>query len=304
MIINKKHSFAIFAAAVLLAASVSVLAQRGRGAGSAGPANPAIGNQQAIQEGEAIYSQTCTVCHGKDGAAGEMAPAVAAPSRRYNRATDDAVFDAIKNGIPQTQMAPFKTQFSDDQIWKIVAYIHGLRGTAIDAPTQGNAANGEQIFWAKGQCGSCHMIRGKGSLIGPDLSDIAGIRKTQSIVNALTKPIHRIPGDGGTHDSVLMPLQSYQPVRVTLADGKVINGVLRNEDSFSLQVFGTDNQLYLFDRSKLKEVYYQPKSLMPTDYDKRLTPEEFQDLLAFLTRQHVVPLPPLPGGRGGGPPAA
>jgi hypothetical protein len=42
---------------------------------------------------------------------------------------------------------------------------------------------------------------------------------------------------------------------------------------------------------------------MPTDYDKRLTQQEFQDLLAFLTRQHVIPLPPLPGGRGG-PPAA
>jgi len=299
-----KYSLAIFAAAALVAASVGVSAQRGgRGGGAAGPANPAIGNQQAIQEGEAIYNQTCTACHGKDGSAGEMAPAVAAPSRRYNRVTDAQVFDAVKNGIPQTQMPPFGGKFSDDQIWKIVAYIHGLRGTAIDAPTQGNAANGEQIFWNKGQCGTCHMINAKGSLLGPDLSNLAGMRKTQSIVNALTKEIHRIPGDGGTHDSVLMPLQTYQPVRVTLADGKVMNGVLRNEDSFSLQVFGTDNQLYLLERAKVKEVYYQPKSLMPTDYDKRLTPQEFQDLMAFLTRLYVAPLPPLPGGRGGPPPA-
>jgi putative heme-binding domain-containing protein len=298
-----RHAFAILGAAVLLTASVNVFAQRGRGAGPAGPANPAIGNQQAIQEGEAIYNQTCTACHGKDGSAGEMAPAVAAPSRRYNRATDAAVFDAIKNGIPQTQMAPFGSQFPDDQIWKVVAYIHGLRGTAIDAPSQGNAASGEQIFWEKGQCGTCHMIKGKGSLMGPDLSNLAGMRKTQSIVNALTKAIHRIPGDGGTHDSVLKPLETYQPVRVTLADGKVINGVLRNEDSFSLQVFATDNQLHLLDRSKLKEVYYEPKSLMPTDYDKRLTAQEFQDLMAFLTRLYVAPLPALPGGRGGPPPA-
>ena len=299
-----KYSIVIFGAAALVAASAGVSAQRGgRGGAPAGPANPAIGNQQAIQEGEAIYNQTCTACHGKDGSAGEMAPAVAAPSRRYNRVTDEQVFDAVKAGIPQTQMPPFGGKFSDDQIWKIVAYIHGLRGTAIDAPTQGNAANGEQIFWNKGQCGTCHMINAKGSLLGPDLSNLAGMRKTQSIVNALTKEIHRIPGDGGTHDSVLMPLQTYQPVRVTLPDGKVMNGVLRNEDSFSLQVFGTDNQLYLLERAKVKEVYYQPKSLMPTDYDKRLTPQEFQDLMAFLTRLYVVPLPPLPGGRGGPPPA-
>jgi cytochrome c oxidase cbb3-type subunit 3 len=298
-----KYSFAMLGAAVLLTASVNVLAQRGRGGAGGGPANPAIGNQQAIQEGEATYNQTCTACHGRDGSAGEMAPAVAAPSRRYNRATDAAVFDAIKTGIPQTQMSSFATKFSDDQIWKVVAYIHGLRGTAIDAPTQGNVANGEQIYLGKGQCSTCHMINGKGSLMGPDLSNLAGMRKTQSIVNALTKELHRIPGDGGTHDSVLMPLQTYQPVRVTLADGKVLNGVLRNEDSFSIQLFATDNQLHLLDRSKLKEVYYQPKSLMPTDYDKRLTPQEFQDLMAYLTRLYVAPLPPLPGGRGG-PPAA
>src|SRR5207253_8466694 len=207
-----KYSFAIFGAAMIFAAGAAVSAQRGRGAGPAAP-NPAIGNDQAIQEGEQIYNQTCTACHGKDGSAGEMAPAVAAPSRRYNRVTDDQVFDAVKSGIPQTQMPPFGGKFSDDQIWKIVAYIHGLRGTAIDAPTQGNAANGEQIFWNKGQCGTCHMINAKGNLLGPDLSNLAGMRKTQSIVNALTKEMHRIPGDGGTHDSVLMPLQTYQPVR-------------------------------------------------------------------------------------------
>jgi hypothetical protein len=44
-------------------------------------------------------------------------------------------------------------------------------------------------------------------------------------------------------------------------------------------------------------VYYEPKSLMPTDYDKRLTPTEFQDLMAFLTRLYVAP--PSPAGRGG-----
>ncbi|HET7158623.1 MAG TPA: hypothetical protein VFI62_06485, partial [Burkholderiales bacterium] len=40
------------------------------------------------------------------------------------------------------------------------------------------------------------------------------------------------------------------------------------------------------------------KSLMPTDYDKRLTPDEFKDLMAFLTRQGMKPPPAQ--GRGGG----
>lgn len=111
-------------------------------------------------------------------------------------------------------------------------------------------------------------------------------------MNALTQAQHRVPGDGGTHDSALMPLQTYELVRVTLADGRTISGVRRNEDSFSLQVFGTHNRLYMLDRAGLKNVQDEPKSLMPTDYDKRLTPAEFQDLMAFLTRLYVAP--PLP----------
>ena len=34
---------------------------------------------------------------------------------------------------------------------------------------------------------------------------------------------------------------------------------------------GLDEKLYLLDRSKLKSVVREPKSLMPTDYDKRLS---------------------------------
>src|ERR1700674_554047 len=103
-IMMNRNRFVVLGAASLMAASMSLTAQR-RGGGPPGAANPAIGNQQAIQQGEAIYNQTCTACHGRDGNAGEMAPAVAAPSRRYNRATDAAVFDAIKTGIPHTQRA-------------------------------------------------------------------------------------------------------------------------------------------------------------------------------------------------------
>jgi putative heme-binding domain-containing protein len=299
---SKTINVAFVGAALLLTASAGVLAQRGGGppAGDGVPAG-VVGNAQAVAEGEKIYNQTCTSCHGRAGAGGELGPPIATPNRRYLRRTDPEVFDAIKNGISGTQMPPFGSRMPDDDIWKITAYIHGLRGTAIDAPAQGNVANGEAIFWGKGQCGSCHMIKAKGSILGPDLSNLAGQRKVVSIVDALTKERHAIMADGGTHDSTLLPLQTYQPVRVTTNDGKVINGILKNEDSFSLQVLSRDEKLHLLKRAAVKEVYYEPKSLMPTDYDKRLTPAEFQDLMAFLTRLYVAPPAAPPGrGRGGG----
>ncbi len=283
---------------LMLIAGIPVLAQRGgqMPAPVKNP-NPFANNPDAITEGRDIYNRVCTACHGQDGQAGDRALALGAPARRYARRTDPEIFDAIIRGIPGTMMPP--NALPENDAWKVTAYIHGLRGTAIDTPSKGDAAHGEQIFWNKGRCGDCHTIRGRGSALGPDLSNLAGTRKISSILDALTKVGHRVATDGGTHDTALAPLLTYQPVRITTRDGQVINGVLRNEDSFSLQVFGSDNRLHLFERGNLKEVFYVPKSVMPTDYDKRLTAMEFQDLMAFLTRQ-AVPAPEMPeGGRQG-----
>jgi 6-phosphogluconolactonase len=288
--------------AIPIVASVVVSAQRGGGAGGRGSgpsdrANPFLGNSQAVDEGREIYNRTCTTCHGPDGAGGEMGPALGAPARRYAQATDTQIFDAIKNGIAATPMPRFGSRLPDDDIWRVAAYIRGLRGTAIDAPAAGDVARGEQIFRGKGECGNCHVVNGKGGLIGPDLTNLAGTRKTASIVDALSRPLHKVFGDGGAIPRILIPNATYQPVRVTTADGNAITGVLKNEDSYSLQVMGTDNRLHMFDRAKVK-VVYESRTLMPTDYDQRLAPDEFKNLLAYLTRLHV-PAPPPPPGRGG-----
>ena len=63
-------------------------------------------------------------------------------------------------------------------------------------------------------------MKGKGGLVGPDLTNLAGTRKTASIVDALTKPLHRVFGDGVAIPKILIPNTTYQPVRVTTADGR------------------------------------------------------------------------------------
>jgi putative heme-binding domain-containing protein len=253
--------------------------------------NPYTNNAVAIEEGRGLYNGACTSCHGANGASGEIGPGLAIPGRSYARNTDAQIFDAIKHGIPETAMPAHQSKLSDDQIWKITAYVKGLRGTAIDAPSPGDSVHGEAVFWGKGECGSCHMVRGRGSVIGPDLSNLAGSRKTNSIIAALTTEQHRVYGPGGAQPHNLVPLQTYAVVQVTTLGGKTVRGVLRNEDSFSMQIMGLDQQLYLLDRAKLKTIIYEPKSLMPSDYDKRLSKVEFDDLLAFLTRLGPSPTP-------------
>jgi putative heme-binding domain-containing protein len=277
----------VLLAAFTMCISVSLSAQRGRGAGAGdtGPKNPFQGQPEAIQQGRELYNARCTVCHGFDGSAGEMGPALGLEGRRFALQNAGEISGAIKNGIPATGMPP-TPDLSEDDVWKITAYIQALRGTAIDAPASGNVALGEDVFWSKGECGKCHMVRGKGGVVGPELSHIADIRKTASIVDALTNPGYRVQGDGGAIPRKLEPPNSYQAVRVTMPDGKVIRGVLKNEDSVSLQMIGIDDsRLHLLERARLKEVVYEKTSLMPRDYKARLTAEEFQNLIAFLTRQ-------------------
>jgi putative heme-binding domain-containing protein len=259
-------------------------------------------NTVAIEEGRGLYNGACTACHGVNGTAGEIGPGLAIPGRSYARNTDAQIFDAIKHGIPDTAMPAHQNTLDDDQIWKITAYVKGLRGTAIDAPSPGDIVHGEAVFWGKAECGSCHMVRGRGSVIGPDLTNLASSRKINSIIAALTSEQHRVYGPGGLQPHNLVPLQTYRVVQVTTLGGKTVRGVLRNEDSFSMQIMGLDQQLYLLDRAKLKTIIYEPKGLMPTDYDQRLSKVEFDDLLAFLTRLGSPPTSQepqvrMPGGR-------
>ena len=261
-------------------------AQAQRRAEPSGPANPFAGNSQAITQGERIYNQNCTSCHGRNGGAGEIGPEIihnlSVPLR--GELSDNQILEVILNGAPGTIMPAWKGKLADDDILKIGAFLHSLRGTAIDNPLPGNVAHGEEVFWGKGQCGTCHTLGGRGGLRGPDFTNIAGERKSNLIIDALTKPNHRVYGDGGVHLRALPPMDTYDAVHVTLKSGQPLDGVLLNQDSYSLQLMGDDNKLHLLDRTQVRAIIVKPP-LMPTDYDKRLTKDEFADLLAFLTRQ-------------------
>ena len=134
--------------------------------------------------GEEIYNRSCTMCHGLNGTVGDRGPALAA-NRRYLRATEAALFEAIKNGIAGTLMPA--TPLPDTEIWKLVAYVRSLRATALDAPVSGDLGLGANIFDGKGRCRECHMLNGRGGLLGPDLSNVAAERS----VRFLKKPSRR-----------------------------------------------------------------------------------------------------------------
>jgi putative heme-binding domain-containing protein len=131
--------------------------------------------------------------------------------------------------------------------------------------------NGETVFHGKGSCSQCHSIRGRGGILGPDLSNIGAERRLDDLKAALTqaKPV---------------PPRGYQPVTLTTKEGQQVEGLVKNENNFSLQILGKDERLHLLLRDELASLEYGRVSIMPADFDKRLTSDELQDLLAFLSR--------------------
>jgi len=116
--------------------------------------------------------------------------------------SDAQTFNTIKNGVVGTPMAPQRLPESD--IWKIVTYIHALRGPAIDSRSWRRRARRGGCSGAKGNAvtATCYLA---GATDRTRPVEHSGIRKSSSIVDALTKEQHRIYGSGGAHLRALPP---------------------------------------------------------------------------------------------------
>jgi putative heme-binding domain-containing protein len=172
------------------------------------------------------------------------------------------------------------TKLSDDETWKLTAFIRALTGPASENPVPGDPKAGEAIFWgAKAGCSDCHAILGRGSRMGPDLSNIGGSRPLGLIREALIPPKN--------DPSRNYALGGKEGVTVTLKNGNVIKGIARNRSNYSLQVVDTKGQLHLIDMANVKTLSVLDHSLMPDDYDRRLSSEELRDLLAYLAQRSV-----------------
>ena len=73
---------------------------------SAGWSALAAGTGGTVPPSGVTFNGVCTGCHGRDGAAGDRAPALGDPARKYLRNSDDEIFDAMRKGMPGTEMPP------------------------------------------------------------------------------------------------------------------------------------------------------------------------------------------------------
>ncbi len=165
-------------------------------------AAPVLAAPGDADQGEAIYSQRCSTCHGEEGdGLGPAAERLNPPPRDFTlgqykiKTTDfedivpnDAdLFRMIGDGMPGTAMPGWKDLLSEQEIWDVIAYIKIFAGFEEEEPTQQvdygvqipsseeSIAKGKGLFHDDDRCVECHGENGTGDA-SKKLKDDAGDR--------------------------------------------------------------------------------------------------------------------------------
>lgn len=218
-----------------------------------------------VEEGRRLFLANCVVCHGPEGTA---VPGTDIGHDKFKRASSDPeIIQVIRNGIPQTAMPPHT--LSEFQARFVVTYLHFLASSAADVTaTRGDPGRGKAVFEGKGACLTCHRLRGAGSRLAPDLTDIGGRRRAGDLLRSVVEP-----------DAEILP--QNRSVRIVTRDGATVTGRLLNHDAFTVQVLDSNERLVSFSKTNLREFAITDKSPMPS-YKDKLSPAELDDLVSYL----------------------
>ena len=220
--------------------------------------------QADIEFGLRLYSSTCTTCHGENG---DRVVGVNLRSGQFSRAESDTQLTMlIRMGIPGTAMPP--GEYSQSELAGLVAYLRTMGELDLSDVTLGDAGRGEAVYQGRDDCASCHRIRGNGSRLGPDLTNIGAARTAGALESSLLDP-----------SSSMIPIN--RPVRVVTADGTVVTGRRLNEDTYTVQLMDQNERLRSLEKATLREFSVLMESSMPS-YEDSLSEQEVADLLAYL----------------------
>jgi putative heme-binding domain-containing protein len=271
------------------------------------PLLPAQGDKlkdsQFIAEGAKLFAPNCSsgYCHGASGTGG------GGPALR-GKALDAAyLFKVISNGIPGTPMMAFKSELSQEEIWKLVAFIMSevKAGTetksepstttssaraattassstskpsrSIDAATAsliGDAQAGKSLFFDSTQsksCRACHSFAGEGASIGIDLSKVGSKTARELFLSII------IPRDAND--------PRYSKLIVTLKNGDKIAGIKKEEDDESIRIYDMTELpavLRTIQKSDIAGTETASQSSMPKDYAAIYTMKQLLDIVAYL----------------------
>lgn len=226
--------------------------------------------------GRAIFSVNCAACHGSDGRGGERAPSIAT-RREVISLSDAELINDVQHGVSGTAMPPFG-YLGDEKIRAVVHYLRTLQGLGATVKAPGDPKAGEQLFYGKAECATCHTMNGRGGFMASDLTGFGVGRTLENVRKSILDPNSSLD-------------RKAQTVTVVTLDGKQFKGLVRTEDNYFLILQSGDGAFHSFTRSGIAHMEYSGRSLMPDDYEKKLSSKEVDDLVSFLLKSDVAAKP-------------
>ena len=134
----------------------------------------------------------------------------------------------------------------------------------------GDPARGRAIFSGdQARCAQCHVFRGQGGKVGPDLTKI-GSKGRAEIYRSIAAPSAAIEPD-------------YTSYTVATQAGQVVAGVVRAEGPDAIQVVDTNAHATTIRRDEIRELRPSATSIMPPGLASALGDAAVRDLIAYLT---------------------
>jgi putative heme-binding domain-containing protein len=137
---------------------------------------------------------------------------------------------------------------------------------AAFSPVSSSAARGPAVFTKV--CAGCHQIDGQGAIVGPQLDGV-GARGAERIIEDIVDPNRNVD-------------HAFVTTSFVLTDGDVVSGLFRREEGETVVYAEATGKENTIPKKQIKERHQSELSLMPEGLAESLTPQEFNDLLAYL----------------------
>ncbi|MEE2776253.1 MAG: c-type cytochrome [Acidobacteriota bacterium] len=214
--------------------------------------------------GERVYNAHCSWCHGVGGEGGE-GPILTRPRLRLAPG-DEALRQLIRTGSPRNGM-PGVFSINDEELADLASYVRSLgRAEVVDLP--GDPQAGAAIYADQG-CDSCHIVKGDGVGVGPELTEIGLRRGADHLLRSLLEP--------ETHVD-----EAYRVMTVTAGDRVAIRGLRIREDPFSVVIRDADNRIRSFRTADVRSIRRRADSSLMPAYGGRMSDKETEHLVAYL----------------------
>jgi putative heme-binding domain-containing protein len=142
----------------------------------------------------------------------------------------------------------------------------------------GDPDRGRAIFSGdQGRCVQCHVFRGQGGKVGPDLTEV-GRKGRAEIYRNIAAPSASIEPE-------------YTSYTIATRAGQVVVGLVRAEGPDTIHVTDTNAHITVIRRDEIREIRPSATSIMPPGLAAALGDAAVRDMIAYLTAPEPPPTP-------------